>query len=137
MQKSISCLLVDDDKDDQEIFRFALKKVNPAVSCLLANDGVFALEQLQEDTAKLPEFIFIDINMPRLNGIQVLGELKKIDGLKQIPVYMYSTSGQPDIVQKCKKMGAADFIVKSANLSDLEEALRGILKDLRISPVAH
>ena len=137
MQKSISCLLVDDDKDDQEIFRFALKKVDPEVSCLLANDGVFALEKLQEDSFKLPEFIFVDINMPRLNGVQVLGEIKKIDLLKKIPVYMYSTSGQPDIIQKCKKMGAADFIVKSANISDLEDALRSILQGIRISPVSH
>jgi len=137
MQKSISCLLVDDDKDDQEIFRFALKKVDPEVSCLLANDGVYALEKLQEDGVQLPQFIFIDINMPRLNGIQVLGEIKKIDGLRHIPIYMYSTSGQPDIIQKCKKMGAADFIVKSANISDLEDALRRILKDIRYPRVAH
>ena len=137
MQKSISCLLVDDDKDDQEIFRFALKKVDPEVSCLLANDGVFALEKLQDDSFKLPEFIFVDINMPRLNGVQVLGEIKKIDLLKKIPVYMYSTSGQPDIIQKCKKMGAADFIVKSANISDLEDALRSIVQGIRISPVSH
>ena len=75
--------------------------------------------------------------MPRLNGVQVLGEIKKIDLLKKIPVYMYSTSGQPDIIQKCKKMGAADFIVKSANISDLEDALRSIVQGIRISPVSH
>jgi PleD family two-component response regulator len=131
MEKLLSCLLIDDDHDDQEIFRVALNRVSPDINCSFANDGVFALEKLQTDDI-LPEFIFLDINMPRLNGMQCLAEIKKIEALKDIPVFIYSTSGQPDMVKELKKLGAADFFLKTPHVSELEGALKSIVQRLQM-----
>lgn len=115
----MKCFLIDDDIDDQEIFAMALQEFNDSISCYFANDGVKALEKLNRDSAFTPHCIFIDINMPRMNGVECLEEIKKINRLKSVPVCMYSTSAEATIVARTKELGAADFIVKPASISVL------------------
>jgi CheY-like chemotaxis protein len=129
--KKIKCLLVDDDTDDQEIFGLALLQVDPSIECAFANDGTYALKILELDHSYIPEVIFIDINMPRMNGIECLKELKKIKRLNKIPIYMYSTSGDSTIIERCKLHGATDFMVKSASITELEQSLSRILSPFK------
>lgn len=119
----LQCLLIDDDVDDQEIFTMALHEFNDAILCDFANDGVKALEKLLTDIAFIPSCIFIDINMPRMNGVECLAEIRKIARLKPVPVCMYSTSADPEIVAKTKALGATDFIVKPASITILSDLL--------------
>ena len=130
MAKKITCFLIDDDSDDYEIFCIALGQVAPAVECVYAEDGIHALQKLAEDRSFSPTFIFIDINMPRMNGVQCLSEIKKIDRLQDVPVYMYSTSANKSIAEKCRQLGAADYLVKSASMEEIEATLVGILSQL-------
>ena len=123
---SMKCFLIDDDLDDQEIFAMAAKEFSDAVRCYFADDGVKALEKLINDDF-LPDCIFIDINMPRMNGIECLEQIKRISRLRSVPVCMFSTSADPAMVTKSKELGAIDFIVKPASVSVLSELLGGFI----------
>lgn len=110
--------VIDDDLDDQEIFTIAVEKVDPAIECIFANDGVHALERLRNDSTLIPECIFLDVNMPRMNGVECLQELRTFDRLKNVPIYMCSTSSDPKIIEKANALGASDFIVKPSTIAE-------------------
>jgi CheY-like chemotaxis protein len=90
----VTCFLVDDDVDDLEIFTLAVEDLRINVNCVTAADGIDALEKLRNDEAFVPDFIFLDLNMPRMNGKQCLLEIKKIERLSSTPVIIYSNLGQ-------------------------------------------
>ena len=110
----------------------AIKEALPFAECAFANDGVHALEKFKTHNSFLPSVIFIDINMPRMNGIQCLLEIKKLSRLQLIPAYMYSTSAERSIVEECLKFGAKGFIKKEINIEDLQKQLRHIFAQLKI-----
>jgi CheY-like chemotaxis protein len=120
----VKCLLIDDDVDDQEIFAMALADVSSSISCYFEGDGINAIQKLMRDDSFQPHCIFIDINMPRMNGVECLEQLRRIDRLKEIPVCMVSTTTDPSIVSQTRALGASDFIVKPASISVLSEQLR-------------
>ena len=129
--KIISCMLIDDDLDDQEVFRMALERIDPDIVCLFANDGVRGLERLYVDASFIPDFIFVDINMPRINGLECIKEIRKISWLKDVPLYVYSTSLNPASIEECKRHGATDCVEKFAEFADLGNYLKGVLAALR------
>ena len=126
-----TCLLIDDDRDDHEFFEMALKPKQSEVTCICIDDSIKALERLKNGTIAAPKLIFLDINMPRMNGIQCLAEIKAETRLRDIPVYMYSTSAEPAIVNECLNKGAAGFLKKEASIPDLENKISKILKKLQ------
>ena len=109
---------MDDDPDDQEVFLTALSDVSSSALCLVAPDGDRALELLHNEETK-PDYIFLDLNMPRMNGFEFLAAMKKSKVLKDIPVIVYSTTAQPAQIDKVKKLGAADFFTKTYRYKDL------------------
>lgn len=113
-----SILLVDDDADDQEIFKTALLEVSKSVHFFTAGDGSDALMKLRTDVA-LPELILLDMNMPVMDGLETLRQLKGDEKLKQIPVIVYSTTITPGFREETQALGAAKFIIKPSNFSDL------------------
>lgn len=118
MNESKICLLVDDDPDDQEVFVNALSDVSPAARCLVAADGDRALELLHnEDT--IPDYVFLDLNMPRMNGFEFLAAMKKSTILKNIPVIVYSTTSHPTQIEKVINLGAAEFFTKTYKYEEL------------------
>lgn len=120
-------LLVDDDDEDQEIFLDALNEVAPEIHCSFANDGEEALKMLDGDVIVKPDLMFIDLNMPKLNGKQVLMEVKKMPHLKDIPVIMYSTFFGPNDIEEITALGAAHHIVKATRFEELCSMLKDIL----------
>src|SRR5687768_8424636 len=119
---------IDDDLDDQEIFLMALQQFDDNIECEFANDGAKAIEQLKASKGKIPDCIFIDMNMPRMNGIECLEQIKKIDHLKDVPACMFSTSADPTLVARTKALGAIDFIVKPADITVLSEMIGQFFK---------
>lgn len=117
------CLLIDDDEDDQEIFSMALEDINSGIQCVVANNGIAALEKLNGKKPLIPDYIFIDVNMPKMNGIDCLREIQKIDHLKDAEVFMYSTSSDERMIERSKALGAKDFIVKPPGLALLTQKL--------------
>lgn len=100
----LRCLLIDDDKDDQEIFKLALQDINERVVCLTADNGVEGL-QILLSAIDLPHFIFLDLNMPQMNGKDCLAAIRRDPRLAEIPVIIYSTSSDPRDIFESKKLG--------------------------------
>jgi CheY-like chemotaxis protein len=120
-------LIIDDDSEDRELFHEAIGVIDPSIKCISAKDGKEAVMQLINGVSQLPDFIFLDINMPVMNGRECLIELKKDVRLKHIPVVMYSTTSDSREIRQCYTLGAHDFLVKPYNFTQLVEALRTII----------
>ena len=118
MNTPIRCLIAEDDVDDQEIFSIAISELDQSYECTYTLNGIDALERLNHDTL-LPHYIFLDLNMPRMNGIQCLAEIKKQEHLAHIPVVIYSTSSGQSFIDDALRHGAATFITKPSRISDL------------------
>ena len=95
-QKTI--FLIDDDSDDQEIFSNAVKRSDESMNCVFANDGILALEKINSEGEFVPDYIFIDLNMPRMNGWEFLEEYAVLEKQQQgkLIVVILTTSENPD-----------------------------------------
>jgi len=112
-------MIVDDDEDDRELFCEAVSLISDDLKCVDAHDGEYALQYLRDQERVMPRFIFLDLNMPRLNGAQCLAEIKKIEHLKEIPVIIYSTSNHQLDKQQTKELGASGFVHKHTDFQML------------------
>lgn len=123
MQNQSTCLLIDNDTDDQEIFNMALREVDQTICCIMADDGLSAIDNLTTDPGFRPSYIFIDMNMPLMDGKQCLQAIRKIPGYAEVPIYIYSTAANPTLVAEAKKLGATDFIMKPTGFRQLVDLL--------------
>jgi CheY-like chemotaxis protein len=126
MQQSKKCLVIDDDQDDQEIFVMCVEAIDQNISCLSMEDATQAISWLGTHVADKPDFIFVDVNMPKINGLECLREIRRMEHLNTTRVFMYSTSSEDTTIQKSRELGAEDFIVKPSRLAELREKLRHI-----------
>lgn len=120
-------LLIDDDEDDHEFFREAISEIDESISCECTLNGELALEELKSRRRELPDMIILDTNMPRLNGKQILQELKTDEGLKQIPVIMYSTFLSERDNREFMELGAACYLAKPSKVKDFMNSLSDVL----------
>lgn len=118
-------LLADDDKDDRFFFDKALKDIPVETSLNTVEDGAQLMIYLKKCTT-LPDVLFLDLNMPRKNGMECLAEIKSNTKLKALPVVIYSTSLNEDIADLLYKNGA-HYYVRKADLSELKKVLFQIL----------
>jgi len=127
VQTELLCFLIDDDPDDQEIFCMALDELNPAIKRVMASNGEDGIKKLSLNPQIPPDYIFLDLNMPRMNGIECLKEIKKVKYLQKTKVIMYSTTDARDVRELTKDLGAYDFIVKPPSFLKLVEFLSDVL----------
>lgn len=120
-------LIIDDDDDDRELFCYALANIEPNINCIEAIDGEDGLRLLQERSC-MPDYIFLDLNMPRVNGMVVLEKISKDRRLKEIPVIIYTTSKLQHDKKKSFELGAVHFITKPTKVSEIEEAISFVLE---------
>ena len=126
MQQDLSFFLIDDDLDDQEIFVLAIEDIDTSIHCKTASDGCEALNILKENENFIPDYIFLDLNMPRVNGRECLVEMRKIPRLKSIPIYIYSTSSSEKDRIETLSLGATGFITKPNSIDELVRILSDI-----------
>ncbi|MBL7699530.1 MAG: response regulator [Chitinophagaceae bacterium] len=115
--------IVDDDTDDQDLFIEAVNEVDSSIECLSASNCEEALDLLKNRKMPMPDMIFLDLNMPRLNGKQCLAELKREAHLRDIPVIIYSTSSEKRDIDETARLGAAHFLTKPNKFEELCKAL--------------
>jgi CheY-like chemotaxis protein len=115
-------MIVDDDEDDRAFFIDAIREINPCYDYFTAKNGLDALDQLR-NMSRLPDFIFLDVNMPVMNGRECLKELKKDVKLKNIPVIIYSSSSFNQHIDFTDLQGVAHFLPKVYDLSKLPAAI--------------
>ena len=116
-------MIIDDDDDDRFFFSQAVKEMGDSYGCIEALSGIQALKALRSKEQPLPHFIFLDLNMPPMNGKQCLQELKNDEQLKNIPVIIYTTSRYQKEVDHVLKMGAAHFLIKPHDIGELRNKI--------------
>lgn len=119
-------LLVDDDTEDQEIFKSAVSQISPELKCITLTNAGEALSKLR-DKQLTPDVIFLDLNMPIMNGHDFLAAVKQEEQTKNIPVIIFSTSSNPSTIKSTKEMGATDFITKPDRFDKLVNILKPII----------
>lgn len=97
------------------------------MECITLNNGKEALKFIN-DNPPPPSYIFLDLNMPYINGFEFLKEFKKDKGNNETTVYIYSTSSNPRDKEKAKILGADDYIVKFSDLNALKLKLRNVIQ---------
>ena len=121
------CLLVDDDPDEQELFFTAAQEVNPNVICKCERDPEEAFELLKR-SLDIPDVIFLDVSMPKIDGFEFIIHLKCDERLRSIPVIFYSTLSDEKQIEKATTLGAEGFITKTNNYNQLCKRLSMFLK---------
>lgn len=119
--------LADDDEDDRLFFTDAFEelKINTVVNTV--NDGKELLDFLNHPKTILPNIIFLDLNMPILNGIDCLKEIKRNDKFKDIAIAIYSTSSSDQDIENTFVLGANIYIKKPSNFNDLKKILSDVV----------
>lgn len=128
--KPFSVLLADDDVDDGFFFDKALKALPIQTKFAIVEDGEKLIVYLSKRVDKLPDVLFLDLNMPRKNGFECLSELKLHPKLKHIPVVIYSTSLHENVADLLYENGA-HFYVRKCSFVELKEIFRHIFKMMR------
>ncbi len=107
--------LIDDDEDDQLMFKEVIASINPTLVCDTATNGKIALDKLKVIT-DLPDLIFLDLNMPIMNGFDFLVCVKKEIQLSKIPVGIFSTSNSARDKALAQELGARFFLTKPSDV---------------------
>ncbi len=119
MVKNLSLLIVDDDEDDRRLFIESTKEVDESITCIEATGGQEALDYLTNPSNPLPDYIFLDLRMPKINGEKCLDEIKKVDRLVDIPVFIYTTSTDKNDIRSLGEKGAVMFISKPTDPGEI------------------
>lgn len=118
--------IIDDDLDDQAFLIEAIKEIEPSIECYTAMNGQEGLNRLDVSAVPFPSLIFLDLNMPRIDGRKFLIEIKKRSKFCSIPVIIYTTSTNQKDRDEMMQLGAADYVIKQADFSLLKENLHAI-----------
>ena len=124
MKSSKPILLVEDDNVDAMTVRRAMKDLNVPNGIIHQLDGEDALEYLRSSDNKRPCVILLDLNMPRMNGIDFLKIIKNDDELKKIPVIVMTTSKDERDKMESFEFSVAGYIIKSTDYKKFVEALK-------------
>lgn len=126
--KHYNLLLADDDEDDCDFFREALSETTIKAELFMVHDGVQLMNYLEKNGLEnFPDVIFLDLNMPRKNGIECLTEMKANERLKSLPVIIFSTSLDSEIVNNLYQKGASYYIRKPGEFSKLKTVIEKAL----------
>jgi CheY-like chemotaxis protein len=120
--KPIVCLLIDDDAEEAEIFQYALEELNRPVKCINARSGKEAIAYLNKHHGGV-DYIFLDMNMPRMNGMECLQQLRKLEAATMVPIVLYSSSFLEEQKDLLEAMGANAFVNKTGSVFDLQNSL--------------
>jgi CheY-like chemotaxis protein len=120
-------VLVDDDRDDAELFHEALEEVNNNLLFQHFENAQAALAAWSNAKELLPDVIFLDLNLPQTSGWEILKHLRQTNHLASIPVVMYTTSSQKKELEVANDLGANFFITKPTDYKELKHLLTEVL----------
>ena len=123
IDRPIMLLLADDDHDDRMFFTEAVAELELSVNLTLVKDGLELMNLLTDNNYTVPHVIFLDINMPIKNGIECLREIKCNDKLKPIPIIMFTTAYNAELVNELYSGGVKYFIKKPNNFTQLKTVI--------------
>lgn len=116
-------LLADDDESDRLLFKEAFAELKLDTIVRTVNDGVQLMEWLNRENIRLPHLLFLDLNMPRKNGLECLKEIKRNEKLKAVSIAIYSTSDNQKDMDETFLNGANVYITKPNDFNTLKQVL--------------
>jgi CheY-like chemotaxis protein len=135
--KHLDILLADDDIDDCIFFKEALGELVISTSLTTVHDGEQLMKLLTNEKTKPPQILFLDLNMPRKNGFECLSEIKQNNKLKNLPVVIFSTSFEQEVVNLLYKNGAQYFIRKPSVFLQFKEIILHTLLLIMDESISH
>lgn len=126
MNKMLKILLIEDDAIEVMKFIKVVETLGEDHQIVEAKNGEEALDILNSGK-QLPDIIVLDLNMPKVNGIEFLASLKKDDLLKYIPTIVLTTSNNPKDILECYKIGIAGYILKPLKYEDYVSRINKVL----------
>lgn len=126
MRSDKPILLVEDDEIDQMTVKRALKDIRVTNRLDIAGDGEQALKFLKDPETIMPGIILLDLNMPRMNGIEFLRVVKQDEQLKRIPVVVLTTSEEEQDKVESFNLGVAGYMLKPVDYLQFVEVVRAI-----------
>jgi CheY-like chemotaxis protein len=126
--KSKKVILVEDNMADVELVKISVRELETPVELVHVGDGHELLNFLK--TAHLNEIavILLDLNMPRVSGIDVLHHMQQDPALKKVPVVMFTTSNSKSDIMKCYELGAKAFVCKPLDIFEFNNSIRSIVE---------
>jgi CheY-like chemotaxis protein len=121
--KQLNILLADDDADDCFFFRKALEVFPLSTPLVVVHDGEQLMQLLSNEANELPDVLFLDLNMPRKNGFECLSEMRLSEKLKHLPVIVFSTSFEQEVINQLYLNGALYFIRKPSEFSQYKKII--------------
>ena len=126
MTKFHQILLAEDDADDRELFKEALLLVDPSIRLAMVDNGEKLMSHLKTSTV-IPDYIFLDLNMPRKNGKECLAEIRQNDQTLGVPVIIYTTSASLIDIEETFRAGASCFVRKPSTFNELTTLLKKLI----------
>ncbi len=120
-------LIIDDDNDDREFLKEAISEYDRHIIFQEFKNGAEAVAALENQTTDVPDVIFLDLNMPLMDGRQCLRCLRDMGHLSGTPVIIYTTSLHPGPLQELTGPGTVHFLSKPSRMADLRKSVRNIL----------
>jgi CheY-like chemotaxis protein len=125
--RPLNILLADDDHDDCLFFKKALESLVLRTHLTIVNDGEQLMDYLTGNSDNLPDILFLDLSMPRKNGLECLSEIMKSEKLNGISLVMLSTSNSKETINQVFKMGANVYIHKPGDFAQLKQVIHHAL----------
>jgi len=126
-QESKRIYLADDDDDDCMLFQDALNEMNFKIELTVSKDGEELMKTFEKKVPPPPHILFLDLNMPRKSGFECLREMKQDAKLKDIPVVIFSTSGDQGNIQRTFHEGANLYVRKPGTFETLKRLIEKVL----------
>ena len=125
--RKLNILLAEDDNADCLLFEEVLAELPVSVNLFTVTNGEQLLDWLNEKGNKLPDVLFLDLNMPRKNGFAALGEIKRSATLQDLPVIIFTTANDKERIKQVYKDAAHYYIRKPNRFQDLKELIYKVL----------
>ena len=111
--------LADDDEDDRMLFKEALQETDPDIKVVEAQNGKELIENIKNDHDLDDAIIVVDMNMPKMNGIETIKAIRDDLNLSEVPAVMLSTSSSPELKKKAIEAGATEYFTKPNSFNAL------------------
>jgi len=123
ISRKINILLADDDIVDCSLFKDALEELPVFANLTIVNNGEQVIEELAKKGKKLPDVLFLDLNMPRKNGFATLGAIKRSSELQNLPVIIFSSASNQEMIDLVFRDAAHYYICKPVDFSQLKKVI--------------
>lgn len=127
MNNELTVFYTDDDQEDIDFFREIIDIIDSNVKVVTQRNGEELLNALN-NPPPTPYLVFLDINMPGMNGLETLKRVRESDEHKNLPVVMFSTSSDDITIQQSKELGASFYVPKSGAFDKLKKSIEHTLK---------